>query len=400
MANFIKEHSRLMLAALAVLVFFALFPPVFNGNQSAASAGIINDHYTNGQVKLLIVPGHDNDPSSGGTSFGPLIEAKLNLALSQNILRFFGSDPHFQPLITRDEAGYKEPFSSYFTDHRDEIIAFRDSSRANMRDLISSGAISAIISPAKDAAPEASIKLNGINKWINENNVDISLHVHFNDYAGRRSGVRGRYSGFVVFIPERQMPNYSASVGIGTSLFKKLVKFFPTSNQLTENRGLVEDQELIALGGGRTLNANTASILIEYGYIYESAWLNASTREMILKEIAYQTYLGIKNYFEPQAVPAPNPLEGPYFWNRQMMINPAESRDVLALQIALTKDGLYPPPGFYRNDCPMSGIFGRCTRRAIQNFQTKYGIYRSGYVDFTTLSKINQVYSYSIPELF
>ena len=47
---------------------------------------------------------------------------------------------------------------------------------------------------------------------------------------------------------------------------------------------------------------------------------------------------------------------------------------MFAFQAALADRGFYPPQNTTRNDCPLSGIFGKCTRTALAAFQEKFNI--------------------------
>jgi len=376
-------------------IFF--FCAILLGGLQSAHATTLADVYGSRPIQLLVVPGHDNDPASGGTQFAGVTEAELNLELGWQVYQLFQKDSHFNVGLTRSSNGYNDFIASYIQNNRAAIIQFRDASRATNAQLIQSGQILSIFSPANAVTDETSIKLYGINKWANENGTDLMLNIHFNDYPERSLGWRGQYSGFVVFIPERQLPNAAVSAPIGTALLNQLKTMFPISDRMRELSGLVEDQQLIALGANRTLNSTVASVVIEYGYIYENAWLNPATRPLALKELAYQTYVGIKKYFEP-AWKDPNPVVL-YQWTHQLEINPYGDSQVFALQVALSRHGFYPPAELFPNDCPLSGIFGRCTRKAVLNFQNANKLPRTGIVDAATLKKINQVYSASISEL-
>ena len=142
--------------------------------------------------------------------------------------------------------------------------------------------------------PSIYIKL--VKSKTNENNIDIVLHIHFNDYPGRKYDLPGKYSGFSIYIPEAQLPNYRISQGIAESIRKELEKIQSASNFPKEKETVVEDQQLIAVGSNASRDG--ASVLVEYGYIYEDKIYDKKTREQILVDMAYQTYLGVKNYFE------------------------------------------------------------------------------------------------------
>src|SRR6185436_8364106 len=117
------------------------------------------------------------------------------------------------------------------------------------------------------APPNVALRLFGINKWVNENKVDLAIHVHFNDYPRRNRSIAGEYSGFSIYVPEKQYVNSTTTLAIADSVFNRLDKYNPVSDFPKEDDGIVEEQELIAIGANDTLSA--PSMLIEYGYIYE-----------------------------------------------------------------------------------------------------------------------------------
>jgi len=59
---------------------------------------------------------------------------------------------------------------------------------------------------------------------------------------------------------------------------------------------LIEDQQLIALGRYNT--SDTASLLIEYGYIYESKLADETGREQFFSAFADKIYLGLEDFFK------------------------------------------------------------------------------------------------------
>ena len=116
-------------------------------------------------------------------------------------------------------------------------------------------------------ANNTSLRLYAINKWANENDVEIVFHIHFNDYPGRNLDQPGKYSGFSIYIPEYQLPNHITSSGLAKSLKNQLEKYFAKSDLPIESSILIEDQELIAVGSNASRDG--ISVLTEYGYIYE-----------------------------------------------------------------------------------------------------------------------------------
>lgn len=257
---------------------------------------ILQNKYKNSVVKILIVPGHDKN--SYGAQYRGVTEESLNSGVGNNLYNYFFSDLKFSPFITRTFGGMNsEWFISYAEREKTEIKSWRDKLKSAMKSLLKSGAITKNTKIHHNpAADNASINLYAINKWANENDIDIVLHLHFNDYPGRPYDLPGKYNGFAVYIPEQQLPNYRVSQEIGESIKKQLSTIQNPSNFSKEKDTLIEDQQLIAVGSNASRDG--ASILIEYGYIYENKLYDKNLREQTLVDLAHQTYLGVKNYFE------------------------------------------------------------------------------------------------------
>jgi hypothetical protein len=240
--------------------------------------------------------------------------------------------------------------------------------------FISMGKREKIQSPVfhNTAKENVALRLHGINKWINENDIDIAIHIHFNDYPRDRQDIAGEYTGFAVYVPEGQYFNSSTTKIIAERVFKRLAKYNPVSDLRLERSGIVEDQDLIAVGSNNSLNS--ASMLIEYGYIYEPQFLNPETRDMALRDLAYQTYLGLIDFFDPDMANynslAYDTTILPYSWEKPL--EKASSKDIFALQTAFIYDSIYPPKGYSKNDCPRSGKIGPCTKASLQTFSEKF----------------------------
>ena len=169
---------------------------------------------------------------------------------------------------------------------------------------------------------------------------------------------------------------------------------YPQSDLPKENAGLVEDQELIALGSNNTLDG--AGMLIEYGYIYEPAFADPDMRTIVLEDLALQTYLGVMDFFEEKETNADGQYQTrlvPYAWGRDLEEGADAKRDIVSLQAALTLAGVYPPPGKSKNDCGLTGFFGPCTAESVRMFQQKYGIAPAeGFVGEKTRLKLRELY--------
>ncbi|MHB9019847.1 MAG: hypothetical protein ACYC3G_03185 [Minisyncoccota bacterium] len=352
--------------------------------------------YSDEKIKILIVPGHDKE--FFGTQFKTIKEEVFNLQLATDLYNFFKNDPHFEAYIARDTKGYLPVFKNYFTNKKDAIEKFVSLSNDWFGEIFPDFQwIDGV--DHNTAKQEVALRLFGINAWANENNIDLIIHVHFNDYAGRKKNVAGDYSGFCIYIPERQLNNYFFSSEIANSIFPNLKKVLPVSDITKEDKGIVEDQQLIAIGPKNTLFS--PSMLIEYSYIYDSYALNSSIRKLFFKELAYSTYTGVKKYFDP-TVDVSGSTILPYKWGRGLVYGLKNNKDVLSLQLALLKDGVYPPSGYSLKDCPITGNFLKCTKLAVNEFQEKYkeDILKpigysipTGKVGAMTVKKLNSLFS-------
>lgn len=359
-------------------------------------------NYKNDKVKILIVPGHDND--SFGTQFKGIKEAQMTAELGQELFEFFQKDNKFETYTIRVKNGdYSQWFSDYFESNKEGIRNFRENSRKQMRQAVEQGMpgpdSQVYHNPAKD---DDSLKLYAVNKWANENKVEIVLHIHFNDYPGRKLNRVGEYSGFSIYIPEHQLPNNRSSSELAKSLKNQMEKYFAKSDLPAESSALIEDQELIAVGSNASRDG--VSALVEYGYVYEPPFRDKETREAIFKELAYQTYAGIKKFFGDTALLSSDYETTllPHAWNNPLKKGLSESKDTISLQMALHKEGLYPPAGKTSDDCPINGIFGNCVFEAVKNFQEKYASEilaendktetASGFAGPKTLAKLNEIY--------
>lgn len=358
---------------------------------STTTQELHNKYNSDKKIKILIVPGHDE--SSGGTVYKKIKESEINLMLAKELYYFLSDNPLFNVYLYRDELGKNIGIENYIKANASLIDGFIKSKKDLMQKLIEAGDISLVEGVVHNTAPENTAKtLYGINKWANDNKVDLVVHIHFNDYPGRKMNQRGKYSGFAIYIPESQYSNASASKELSSYILKNLNHFYSKSNMPKENKGIVEDQELIALGSYNTLDGT--GILIEYGYIYESQFTDQLTQKEILKDMAYQTYLGITNFFDKEKYNSEywKSTLLPNNWSRNLDKGDRGS-DVLSLQAALVLEGFYPPKDYSPDECPVTGKYGDCTVEAIKDFQERYGIKTTGVTGPKTLEKLNELYS-------
>lgn len=343
------------------------------------------------KIKVLIVPGHD--PVSYGTEFLGLREYDLNLDLSKKIYDFFAQESIFDVRLAQTSEGFDPELEYYFERNMDETREFVEGQKLLMNHFISTGLIEPHIGVIHNTAPQdVALRLYAINKWANENDIDIVLHVHFNDYPGRNKRAAGEYDGFSIYVPESQYSNSKGSKAVAESIFEKLNEAYPQSDFPREAAGIVEDQELIAVGAYNTLDA--VGLLIEYGYIYEPMVAEPSLRDAVLTDLAFRTYRGVATFFnEGSNKNDLNTTLLPHEWSTDLEVGAEGNLDVLKLQMALILEGVYPPEGKTKNDCSLTGLFGPCTAGAVRAFQEKYGITpAAGVVGEQTRAKLNELY--------
>ncbi len=350
------------------------------------------------KVKILLVPGHE--PGFGGTEFGELKEREMNVELAKYLNEYLSYDKRYEIFMARDNQSWNIELERYFKEKWSEIIEWQKTYRQELNRLSSLGDvyIPQPIVHHNNAPKDAALRLYGITKWSNENDVDVILHIHFNDYPRRNARIPGEYSGFSIYVPTEQFKNSSTTKNIAQKIFSRFEKYNPVSNLKGEDAGIVDGAELIAIGANNTSDA--PSMLVEYGYIYEPQFTNDSLRSLTLKDLAYQTYLGLQDFFEAKEVFSDrvgivnanvdnnnqrnivaNMTFGtsilPYLWDEKLdskSNTPKAHRDIFALQTALMYEGVYPPSGMNKNNCPRSGMIGACTKKALESFQKLYGI--------------------------
>jgi len=362
---------------------------VLNPTTTATSTDIA----TIPKVRVLIVPGHE--PSYGGAEFRNLKERDMTVELANDLYGYLNTDSHYVVFQTRDTKNWNVDFADYFKNNWDTIVAWQRAAIAETRHLISIGSTTRSTANIvhNTAAKDVAVRLFGITKWANDNSIDITVHIHFNDDSLHGANTPGTHSGFAIYVPDNQYGNSTTTKAVAESVYKKLSEYNPVSDLPAESAGIVNEQDLIAIGVDNT--ANSASMLIEYGYIYEPQFADPATRSLALKDLAYQTYLGLEDFFNP-AVGVTldrsyDTVALPYSWTKQILTAKTKGPDIFALQTALSFDGEYPPAGSTKNECPRTGVIGACTQKAIQIFQSKNGIKKdSGIIGPKTLQLLNQ----------
>lgn len=255
-------------------------------NSEVASVEIAST--VNKKVKVLIVPGHDE--KYYGAKYKEITEEKENLKIADELQIALKNNPQIEVVVLRDGNGYITEFEKYFIEKQKEIEKFRTEHKQKTKTLIAQKDFISNQKVKHNFAPaEMSLRLYGINKWATENDFDFVIHVHLNDYPGRKMDSIGKYKGFSIYVPEKQLPNHDASLKLAEAVQVKIQNVLAKSNFPQEIENIIEDQDLIAVGANHTLGI--PSILIEYGYIYES---------LDYEKIAEQTADGVEEFLKPR----------------------------------------------------------------------------------------------------
>ena len=346
------------------------------------------------KLRILVVPGHDNE--YWGTQYKGVKEAEMTLTLGKELARLLLQDGKFEVTLSRDDNGYFPVLAKYFEEEKKEILDFAKSKKKIMKDLEISGKIALKLDGVShnNAPSPVVVRLYGINKWANENNIDLVIHVHFNDYPRRKLSSPGTYSGFSIYVPEHQYSNSRSSKDIAYEVSKQLQTYYPESNMPKEGEGVVEDQDLIAIGSFNTLDP--ASLLVEYGYIYEPQFLDQTIRGKIINDLATQTYIGINNFFGKNNFDLSgkyNTTLLPHTFQDVLLGGMKNNPSILSLQAALVLEGVFPPEEYDEHSCPLAGTYGACTKKSLALFQKKYNISdEAGKFGERTLQKLNELY--------
>jgi len=276
-------------------------------NLSVAKSSSLANNQRTGKIKILVVPGHDNEypgaivnVTQKATTFR---EADLNLKIAEYLKNFLEQENAFEVYTTRnadfiktdtennqDKNGYTDYFQKYLDENISEVLDFKQSYKEETAKKFKNSLSSSSKKIEHNPAPgEMSYRLYAVNKFIEDNQIDLVIHIHLNDYPGR-TGEMGEYKGFSIYVPDNTLRNGKESQVLAKYISKTLDDNFRYSNNPVEKKKIILGNELIANGANNTIGA--ASVLIEYGYIYEQKFQDEET----LKVAAEQTYLGIKNY--------------------------------------------------------------------------------------------------------
>ena len=244
---------------------------------------------------ILIVPGHDI--SAGGAHFKTLFERDLVVDIATQIQEHLSSSTALKVILARNKVAWHQDLQDFFDNDKQSILDFKNQHQEADKELIKLGLKRIIPDMASHSTADGTttVQLYGINKWSEENNVDLIIHIHLNDSGRKNTNVPGPYSGFSMFIPEKQMTNSSSSAMVAKMIYSELVKILKPEIAGKRLTSIYEDQSLIALGASGTLTQ--PSVLIEYGYIYDKMFTNEKLRTKNINDIAEKTSDAIIEYY-------------------------------------------------------------------------------------------------------
>lgn len=248
---------------------------------------------------VLIVPGHDNEFS--GAAFKKMREADMTLTLAYVIAKKLRKIPEMKVTVARNSNGnYNKALTEYFIKDPKAISDFISEKKEESQ-IVKQNESLQIAKPSvphANANTKVAYKLFAINKWANEQDFDIVLHIHFNDNYPRKNNVRGAYSGYTIYRPGSGFHNEKVSEDFAEKIGKEMglvmnPSTMPFESMNANRNGVVADNKLIALGVHGTSSIPT--VLVEYGYIYESLF-GGKNQKSIFNTFADKTVSGIIEY--------------------------------------------------------------------------------------------------------
>lgn len=382
-------HMKYLLALLLLAGIVLGSVPARAAYETTVTAEQLAAAYQDDEpVRILIVPGHE--PGYGGAVFGGVYEREIVVSVADKLAAELKSDPNFEVIVARDNAAWNATFEKYFKKDAKKIQKFVSEHKKEMKKLVrkkdfkQSGDADQV--DHTTVATDVALRLYGINKWANENDIDLILNLHINDAPDHGPNERGANSGFAIYIPDAQYGNGKASRPVAEALAARLDDLSNKSTLRIENQGVVEDQELIAVGAYNTLRVPTT--LIEYAYITEERFTRPELYDLVTSDYAHQTALGVRDFFGVGNASAYPTKTLPYTWTTSPALGSA-GRDVLALQAALRILGFYPPSESTLVECPVDGIMDECTEVAIKAYQKSLGLEETGALGPKTRAALN-----------
>jgi N-acetylmuramoyl-L-alanine amidase len=335
-------------------------------------------------ITVLIVPGHE--PDAGGAEYKDSKERDWNVDLALELEHLFAQDDRFDVTLARDNKEWNASFAEFFDKKEKTIKRTVAKQKQRTEELIEAGELSFPNVVRHGDAPErVALLLHGINQWANKEKFDIVLNIHFND-NGSRDIKKNWPSGLAIYVPDAQYANGKASFVLGEYVLEKLTPFYSVSNLGQEEAGVVPNEKLIALGVHNTLRP--MSLLIEYGYIYEPKFKDDAVRNVLITDLAHQTYWGVEEFFvdtlPENRIVRTTLIDIPAEFDLPLRKNDEPNTHYVKLQAMLRWVGLFPTSDDNLSDCPIDGLYGDCTARAVKEFQKKHDLTADGIVGEVT----------------
>lgn len=264
---------------------------LFDSLQNSSSSPIVSkDIPPRAQPHILVVAGHT--AKTKGAVFGDTTEYELTYDLMNKVkvdLEGLG----FNVTVSHNQGDYSYRFSTYFTENKDQILQYRKDKLDAFHKQYPLGVVTN--DTDHNLASDAGVaQLYGINKWVNENNIDAVVHLHFNDYPGRLDTVPGKHTGFAIFIPLKTNDNFVLSYNLAKKVESRLLEHSSRSTLTSESAGVLES-ELIAVGQANSVQI--PAILIENGYIYEQKFTDTKQRPSVLERYSRSIADAIDDFF-------------------------------------------------------------------------------------------------------
>ena len=377
---------------VSIIVFFVFATPSLADAEVLNHTNILDRYAAGGPLKILVVPGHSD--LYPGAVYGKIREADMTRQLGAKIVAELSKDPRLSATLLRDENGYKPEFLNYYLTKTAEVDDFMNSHIKSTQKAVESGEIKVSSQAAHNPVPDDIVnKLYAISKWAGEQGYDMVLNLHFNDNWPRALSARGPYAGYSVYVPETGLSNAVEGQALGRAIAARLENSIDKSDlpgemRETDATGVIESFKLIAIGAYNTLDI--PSVVVEHSYIYEP-WLDPQFFPLATNVLARAVSSGVEDYILGARVDKKNLI---YQWNTDIAMSESKTTDTLALQLALSEMGFYPPVGKTRDDCAMTGIFWNCTRDALKAFQSARAIKPTGTFGPITRGVMNILFAY------
>ena len=400
-----NRYAHFFLLALVVLIpaSLALAASDAVATQQELQREYIEAGAGGDKVRILVMPGHE--PEYGGAEYQGFYEREIVVEIADQLAGYLEQNQEYEVIVARSNLAWHEDLEEYFEEEWRDIEKFVERAKRAFNRAVRKGDISLPNEEetvSHNAAPsDVALRLYGISKWANENDIDLVLHLHVNDTTDHGPNDPSKHSGFTLYVPDSQYGNGEVSTDLAEALFPRLHAMQASSTLPIEDKGIVQSQDLIAIGAFDTLTI--PSVLIEYGYITEPKFTAPEVRTTMTKDFAYETYLGVQDFMGDSIVSRFATAALPFTFTQTPTVG-SSSPEAYALQAALAQKGFYPAATTTgatttmrtRTECPISGQMNPCTVDAISAFQKAQGWNPTGALGPMTLAALNREFGTSL----